>query len=440
MKIMFMALVLWAGAVVTAKPPVKWKTPDSFNKKKMDLGLSKQSGVKHYLLYDPNPNDDKEGMVNHHPDLLIYKNNVIVTWTRHQKDENGPGQHVAAALIPFDAETGKPLIKNKKVKTYTLLPAPLDIRRRSTDAKDDVIDEAYGKGYLCTINGRLYFHGFIAARHGWSNQSRYSGISKAPVPVKNWSNSKSKKFRFDVGWDLGLIYFQEYKVKDSAIVPAGKPYLLSKMLDRIEVATGKVKTVKALKGNWANFSMLDKAPEQFQNDVRKGRRHRLRPSRPKYKKGTSHLAKDGINFLAHYSQFKRKDGGYTVIRDNLRNPGYYYASSKPDDKSFYPPGERTNLYGHAMPAAGNLPDGRAFIIANTVDRKHMWIYLSDDGITFNEARHLLYINRKVEPGIGKPKEGGPQYFRVHIIGDYMWIVYSIAKEQIGLTLIDINQL
>ena len=48
---------------------------------------------------------------------------------------------------------------------------------------------------------------------------------------------------------------------------------------------------------------------------------------------------------------------------------------------------------------------------------------------------------RARKGIGKlNRPSGPAYFRSMIVGRKLWIVYSIAKQEIGLTTIDLESL
>ena len=150
---------------------------------------------------------------------------------------------------------------------------------------------------------------------------------------------------------------------------------------------------------------------------------------------------DGNNGLAHYAEFRRPDGSTVAIRDNLKKRGFYYAAEKEKAEDYYPPAEETNIPGEAMPSAGNLPDGRAYLIANYDYRRNMYILLSKDGRNFDVARFVRGARLRAKKGIGKlNRPSGPNYFRSMIVGKKLWIVYSISKQEIGLTTIDLDSL
>jgi hypothetical protein len=98
---------------------------------------------------------------------------------------------------------------------------------------------------------------------------------------------------------------------------------------------------------------------------------------------------------------------------------------------------RSNLYGAANPAAGTLPDGRVFIVSNSPQRQNMFITVSRDGRLFD--RTWLLLHRRLSdytPGAMKTQGGpgsGPQYFKPAVVGQSLWLVYSISKEHVGTT-------
>ncbi len=128
-----------------------------------------------------------------------------------------------------------------------------------------------------------------------------------------------------------------------------------------------------------------------------------------------------------------------TIRDNLVNPGYYYAAEKAAAAEPYPPAVRTNLFGHAMPVAGELSDGRPWIACNNQTRNDMYLTLSADGRIFDRTWLLMHTPRGASDD-GMHKGGGPQYFQAVTVGENLWIVYSIAKEQVGATRVPLGSL
>lgn len=74
----------------------------------------------------------------------------------------------------------------------------------------------------------------------------------------------------------------------------------------------------------------------------------------------------------------------------------------------------------------------------------MFLTLSRDGRCFDRTWHLHYQQLEdFTPGMMK-KEGsagsGPQYFNSLIVGNSLWIGYSIAKEHVGVTRVPLSAL
>ncbi len=92
--------------------------------------------------------------------------------------------------------------------------------------------------------------------------------------------------------------------------------------------------------------------------------------------------------------------------------------------------------------AGRLNDGRFFIMGNNYDlflnRKHMQIALSDDGLVFDRQYTLIEgeTTRRVN---GFHKEDGYQYPHCCLDGDKIVVIYSINKEDIEVGTVDMSQ-
>ncbi len=162
--------------------------------------------------------------------------------------------------------------------------------------------------------------------------------------------------------------------------------------------------------------------------------------------GTSHLAHDGQNGinLMHSTEFQRPDGSLVVILENNRQKNFYYASERRSARSDYPPPRRTSLYGSVNPDSGILEDGSVYIAANSPDRRNMFITVSSDGRCFNKSWLLLYKSlQNSTAGMHKGEGGagsGPQYFQSAIVGQCLWLVYSVGKELIGATKVPVASL
>jgi hypothetical protein len=261
--------------------------------------------------------------------------------------------------------------------------------------------------------------------------------ARAADPRDADSLARARRFRYDFWFNLGMEYVQEWKIENGTLVPASPLYQITPQLTRVEVTPGRWKVVAPLQAPYTDMVPISRAPRDI------GRMFERRPApkqtaeeiarqaairdRPQFKDGAHWLAADGKNGLAHFTEYRRPDGRYVSIRDNLLNAGHYYASVR-DSNGLYPPAMETNLYGSASPSAGTLPDGRMYILCNSQGRSDMFMVISRDGVTFDRTWNIKY------------KGGGPQYYAPRIVGSNMWIFYSIRKTQMGVTKVPLANL
>lgn len=101
------------------------------------------------------------------------------------------------------------------------------------------------------------------------------------------------------------------------------------------------------------------------------------------------------------------------------------------------PTDFPNTFSRAY--AGRFPDGRYFIVGNNYDifleRRHMLIALSDDGITFDRQYELISGNttRRID---GRHKEDGYHYPNCCLDGSNLVVIYSVNKEDIEVGVLD----
>lgn len=440
---------IFAAAMLTtcAAAPVEMKIPQNIDAAAPNIGLPAQPGTRHYKIAAPEVSPTI-GWANHDPKMLRVGDRIVVEWTSHPGDENGPGQTIVGTVVQFNPETGEPL--NTDSLQYTsLAPAPLPVRRRSWKFDPEKIDEYFSHGGLELHNGRLYTIGRLLAIHGVTDDLSISLNCHHGLPpsasAEHWRDEFDREAGFvhEIVWTF-LNYRQRWKIEGNRLVPDTPGYIDKRLPEQQEVTKGRLKKLVSLP-EWNRLPLLNNAPADFQADLKSPAETRpalvTRTLPPRCPDGALHIAADGHNGLAHYAEYRRPDGSTVVIRDNLKNPGFYYAAAKKKPGDCYPPAEPTNIPGEAMPSAGNLPDGRAYLIANYDYRRNMYLLLSSDGRTFDTARFVRGVRMRARKGIGKlNRPSGPAYFRSMIVGRKLWIVYSIAKQEIGLTTIDLESL
>jgi len=447
------ALAVMAADVARPTSPIRWIPPATFSDQEPGLGLPQLEGVQHHVLYDPIPSKAnvseggdgryeslRHGTYNHHARVVLHEDKFVVYWTNHTRDENGPGQRVLGKVGTFRGDRTD-IDWGGDETLVELAPAVTPVSRRQRRHDADVMDGGFTNVKLEVLNGRLYVRGRAWACHGWTNNVKYHGRRAQPVPAENWSHVHSRKrgYYWDTYWPLGMRFLQRWRVQGRTLIPNSPVYKKRNLATRVEISPGRFARVPPPTPAYASALHLSKASRELKEDVVHGRPQQT-PRYPRYAKGTFRLAADGKNGLAHHAQFRRPDGKWVVIRDNLVNPGYYYAALKEKQDDCYPPATRTNLFGHVMPVAGELPDGRPWIICNSPRRTDMYLTLSDDGVTFDRTWLLLHADLQGEPGFSKAHRGGPQYFHAATIGPNIWVAYSIAQTQVGVTKIPIELL
>ncbi|MDD4019357.1 MAG: hypothetical protein PHV28_15610 [Kiritimatiellae bacterium] len=435
-------------------PPLVWERPEVFDPFAKHLGLPVLTGVTHRILYDPIPGAAdgsgpyeslRHGMYNHHQRFVRNGNWLIVVWTNHTRDENGPGMRCLA-------KAGKVTPDSRDVdwgcdETLSeLCPPAHPVKRRRNRDDTPEISGVFANGGLDVLeNGRMFVSIHLKVCYGWSNDIRYhvgSGIT-GPIPDAHYQAYKSsgpnrkQGFRWDIYWYVGK-YMREVLVEGAGkLVPSGPMYVLGKPpAETFQLTPTVTKRMLPLNEPYRHALPYCQAPQDLREAYSKGKRVSSIGRIPRYAPGTFKLAANGVNGLMHYTEFVRPDGIWVAVRDNLFENETYYAAVKNNRDDFYPPGRRTNLFGAVQPVAGELHNGGIWLIGSNHARTEAYITLSQDGVHFRKTWSLLSIKRKVTPGLCKTDDGA-QYFHAAAVGPNIWVVYSIAKEQVGITKIPV---
>lgn len=448
------ALSLVFSAVSEAappEPPLIWVQSPSFDVAKPHLGLPELPGVKHSILYAPKPSQTdqgdyeslRHGLYNHHQQFLVHGDRVIVYWTNHWQDENGPGQRLLAKVGTLTAD-GHSITWGGDETLFELAAPAMPPRRRLTNNANHQIDSAFLDGELTLVKGKMYLRGRLQACDGWTDDMRYHNSPlRQPVPEAHFRSGQDKKggFRWDVYWFLGS-FVQQFDFVAGKLAATSPLYLLGPPIpESLKVTETQTKKLASLTAPYREAKLLKDAPAEIQNVVAAANRGRAPwQGHPRYAEGMFKRAANGKDGLAHLTEFQRRDGSWVVLRDNLLDSEVYYAAVRPSQAETYPPGIRTNLFGTAMPVAGTLPDGSAWIVGSNRDRTDMFLTWSRDGHTFDHTWSLLHQHAPVTEGVSKPPSGGPQYFKSLTLGKSIQIVYSLGKENLGITEIPFSAL
>ncbi len=133
-----------------------------------------------------------------------------------------------------------------------------------------------------------------------------------------------------------------------------------------------------------------------------------------------------------------------VFRDQASSFTVLASTSSDNGKNWSIPMATTMPDSRAKQSAGNLPDGRAFLINNpsgTKARTPLTITLSRDGKLFDRA-FLLRGEKELPPMLyeGKYKRIGYSYPKSILWNDRVWVSYAVNKEDIEVTSIPVGAL
>lgn len=171
-------------------------------------------------------------------------------------------------------------------------------------------------------------------------------------------------------------------------------------------------------------------------------------------KGLSGWTQSAMENLAHQPGISRElepswfltaaKNPVMVFRDQASSFSVLASTSKDNGKTWSTPMATNMPDSRAKQSAGNLPDGRAYLINNPSGNKTrapLTITLSNDGVFFDQA-YLLRSEAELPPMLfeGKYKRIGYSYPKSIVWNNRVWASYAVNKEDIAVTSIDIPSL
>ena len=136
------------------------------------------------------------------------------------------------------------------------------------------------------------------------------------------------------------------------------------------------------------------------------------------------------------SVFQRKDGALVMVfRDQANSFKKLAAVSHDRGETWSKAVETTFPDSRSKQCAGNLPDGTPFLIGNPgpgKDRSILMLATASDGRTFDKA-WILRDNPPERRFGGKAKTPGYSYPKAYVDADFLYVVYSVNKEEIAVT-------
>jgi hypothetical protein len=137
---------------------------------------------------------------------------------------------------------------------------------------------------------------------------------------------------------------------------------------------------------------------------------------------------------------------WTVGRDAM-NFRYNFLKNVKTTTLLYATPTRTSFPDAcARSNAGRLPDGQVYVINNVLPlsakkggRSLLAISLSRDGLNFDRMAVICFI-APPQRYAGRAKSGGYAYPHSVVAGDYLWMIYSVNKEDIEIARIPLSEL
>lgn len=146
------------------------------------------------------------------------------------------------------------------------------------------------------------------------------------------------------------------------------------------------------------------------------------------------------------SLFQKADGSVVMIFRDQNSTFQKLAAASYDNGETWTNSMLTNMPdARTKQSAGNLPDGTAFLVGNPVYNKTRFplaITLSKDGNCFDTA-YLIREGGDTMPALrypGSAKRAGYHYPKSMVDGDYLYVAYTLNKEDVQFTRLPLRSL
>ena len=356
---------------------------------KKTLGLESLPS-KRVIVYRAN---SKTGIYSHHPSLVVFRGQLFCSWSNGKEGhEDDPGQRVMFATSSDGSNWSKPRV----------LFEPKDKKTESSGA------------------GGFHVHGqtlvaYYTLRKGTPIlsllQSESALFARTTRDGRHWS----KPIRIASG------SFMESPIR----LPNGRLLL-----------TGEATGPRRRTDKSRMLMLYSDNP----NGLGPWKEGRIEPAKAK-------PIGEEIFRWSEPCPFVRHDG--TIVAPFRNTSGYLYASVSKDNGVSWSVPQRTNFAdSRARFCTGRLPDGQFYIISNpgagrsrrfgTGNRTLLTIAFSQDGRVFDRA-FVLRGEPATHRFSGRGKSNGWQYPHAVVFKSQLCVIYSINKEDIGVTRLPVEK-
>jgi len=404
-----------AAAPETSEPqqsPVRWAAPWP-DVKKPAAGFPLLEGVEHFTVFRA---AKATGIYNHHAHLLHHGGTFFALWSNHDHGEDGPGQRVLGA-ISRDGRRWSP---------------PVEVFPPQGPSGD-----AEGRGRVMTANGLLLIDGTAyAVGEVHDNVGFTDAAAKVVVPERG-ARYYARARR---GWGRlarsiaadGTLGPAFWLVDDPPEPLPGFPAYPGAADPRFAEPAARI--------NRLQQEPLGRPYWDFRASNAGGRMA-----------DAYQTAVDG-HTLCEPTTYRRPDGVFVrLFRDRDHSHRLYAATSR-DGREWTTPQPTNVPDSPSRTHTGSLPDGRVFMLGNQLSappdvpdkprhytRDPLVLSLSSDGRVFDFAAAVRAGAPAIRLG-GKGKGRGFQYPYGVVAGDALWVIYSIGKEDIGISHVPLGSL
>jgi len=398
-------------------PVVRWTA----NRDEMNFRYDFIENVKTTTLHRGTP---EMGAFNHHAHITYFKGVFYAIWDTQARDEHGPGQH---GLLRRSTDQGKTWVPVEE-----LFPA-LDKYIASSEA---LIGGRY-RGRIQTSNGFAVVDDVLYAV---TEVDDHKGIS-----IRNRKRFHAGRLCRSIDPDGGLgetFWLKKYPpepVEGFPAFSAGDPELVQRIkqyflqpgneiqLDFTAPVPASVSSTDA----WTPFPISDD-------------NHRLIEQVPSYR------AADGTWVRLYRDAgllgVPVPDRGPKKALEESKSRRNYASFSLDNCRTWTAPARTSFPDACAKSNAGRLPDGQVYVINNVLalstkhgGRQLLRISLSRDGLNFDRAGVIRFI-APPQRYAGRAKSGGYAYPHSVVVGDHLWAIYSVNKEDIEIARIPLTSL
>jgi hypothetical protein len=403
-------------SITRAAPVLRWTA----NHDEMNFRYDFLENVETITLHTGTP---EMGTFNHHAHITYFKGVFYAVWDTQARDEHGPGQHGSLRRSTDQGKTWTPVKE--------LFPA-MD---RYIPSSQALIPGRY-RGRIQTSNGFAVVDDILYAV---TEVDDHKGTS-----IRNRKRFHAGRLCRSINPDgsLGEMFWLKKDppepVKGFPSYPAGDPTLVKKINQYFRQP-----------GNEIQLDFSSPVPESAPGDVWtpfpiSDDNHRLIEQVPSYR------AADGT-WVRLY-----RDAGLIVVPipekgfrralEESKSRRNYASFSFDNCKTWTVPTRTSFPDACAKSDAGRLPDGQIYVINNVLplSTKHggrslLGISLSADGLNFDRVAVIRFMPPPMRYQ-GRAKGIGFAYPHSVVVGDDLWVIYSVNKEDIQLTRIPLDEL